>query len=241
MSAAETKFDPAKAEQLLREAEAWSALQARRREQKATADAKFAQARAELAATLAKLPDKVEIPYDQTPEGQRATKFAAILPERFRGPIDYGMVRKRVPFDRVLNWDGRFPAPAATGLSGYGKTFASWWALRRLYVVENKAFAWFPVRRLVTELERYEKAGCADEFFRSYNLFPILFVDDVDKINWDFESEAQMLFAFFDWVYRTQKPCIATTNRDRAWWKAKMGDAFVRRLFDEACMEVEFR
>ncbi len=72
-------------------------------------------------------------------------------------------------------------------------------------------------------------------------MFRVLFVDDLDKINWDFESHAQMLFTFLDWVYRTKKPCIVTTNRDRAWWKVKAGDALVRRLFVDGCVEVEFK
>ncbi len=206
----------------------------------ATADT-FQQAKAEFLRAVAANPEKVEIPYELTPAGEREAKFLNVCPEKFRAAIDYRQVLARAAFDRVLGWDGRFPGPASTGPSGLGKTFASWHALRRLYVVENKPFAWFPVRRLVTELEHYDKKDCADEFFRAYDFFKILFVDDLDKINWDFESEIQMLFAFFDWVYRRQKPCIVTTNRDRRWWVQKAGEAFTRRLFDGACVEVEFK
>jgi hypothetical protein len=232
-----TSHDAAKAAKLLEEAEAWE------KSQKPRPDpvSEFQKARDALAAKLAELPEKVEIPYDKTPEGERLARFMPVCPAKFHAPVDYKLVKRRAPFDRVLNWDGRFPGPAATGTTGFGKTFASWWALRRLYVKEDRQFAWFPARRLVSELERYETAGHSDEFFRTYDYYHILFVDDIDKINWDFESHAQLLFSFLDWVYRKQKPCILTTNRDRKWWAAKSGDAFVRRLFDDACFEVEFK
>lgn len=33
---------------------------------------------------------------------------------------------------------------------------------------------------------------------------------------------------------------ITTTNKDRAWWSEKMGEAFARRLFEGAHFEVVF-
>jgi hypothetical protein len=33
---------------------------------------------------------------------------------------------------------------------------------------------------------------------------------------------------------------ITTTNKDRQWWADKMGDAFARRLFDDAHFAVQF-
>ncbi len=235
-----SKADPAKEAALLREAEEWLAKQ-KAATSKVDPVSEFEKARAALAATLAKAPESVTIPFEITPAGERAAQFKRVCDERFYVEVDYLRVKCRAAFDRVLAWDGRFPGPAATGSTGLGKTLASWCALRRLYVDTNMPFAWFPVRRLVTELERYEKKDCADEFFRNYDFFKILFVDDLDKINWDFESHAQMLFSFFDWVYRTKKPCIVTTNRSRKWWTDKAGEAFVRRLFVDACVEVEFK
>lgn len=200
----------------------------------------FVGVREELVSTLANLPDQVDIPYHLTAEGERWGKFKKVCDAKFLAKVDYALIPNRQAFDLVANWDGGAPGPCAVGATDQGKTRAAWWALRRLYVKENLPFAWFPVRRLVNELERYEKQDCAEEFFRAYDFHKILFVDDVDKINWDFESHSQMLFSFFDWVYRHQKPCIATTNRDRKWWSNKMGDAFTRRLFQDACQEVIF-
>lgn len=226
-------FDPEKAKRLLAEAEVFFA----RTDPKQA----FESVRREFQQALSSLPEKVEIPYEKTPEGERNALFQRVIDPNFDAEIDFARIRCPAAFDRVLKWDGRFPGPCAAGTTGFGKTFVAWQALRRLYVKENRAFRWFPVRLLVTELERYEKNECTADFFRQCDFFKILFVDDIDKINWDFESHAQMLFSFFDWVYRAKKPCIVTTNRDRAWWKAKAGDALVRRLFDDGCVEVAFK
>jgi hypothetical protein len=202
----------------------------------------FEDARAQMLAAFAGLPEKVEVPYHLTPEGERMSKFRKVLEDspEFLQRIDRAKLPNPVAFDRVAQWDGSYPGPLAVGDTDTAKTRAAWSALGRLYVRENRAFAWFPVRRLVTELDRYENAGCADEFFRSYDYFAILFVDDADKINWQFDSQKTALFAFYDWVYRKNKPCVTTTNKGRAWWVDRMGEAFTRRLFNDAHFEVRF-
>lgn len=231
-------FDESRARALLAGADRWAPK--KRAIPEAEAISQFAAARAALLSSLALLPETVTLPYHLTPEGERWAKFKRVCDEMFLGKLDLAKVLNRAAFDRIAAWDGSFPGPCATGPTGLGKSWAAWYALRQLYVTNGRTFAWFPVRRLVTELARYEKADCSDEFFRTYNFHRVLFVDDIDKINWDFESHGQMLFAFFDWIYRTKKPCIITTNRDRKWWAAKMGDAFVRRIFDDAHFEVKF-
>lgn len=226
-------FDPEKAKRLLAEAEAFTA--------RADPKTAFETIKRDFDKALENLPEKVEVPYHLTPEGERAADFKRVCDECFYHEIDYLRVKNRSTFDRVVNWDGQFPGPCATGVTGAGKTFAAWHALRHLYVKKNRSFKWFPVRLLVTELERYEKHECAHDFFRQIDMFRVLFIDDIDKINWDFESHAQMLFVFMDWVYRTKKPCIVTTNRSRSWWEQKAGAALVRRLFVDGCVEVEFK
>jgi len=192
-------------------------------------------------AAISTLPDEAPpLPYDLTPEGQRWASFKRICPTQFIPKIDRAQLPKPEQFDRVANWDGSFRGPCAFGLTDTAKTRAAWWALRQLYVRENKPFAWFPVKRLTTELSKYEETGHADEFFRQYDHFKILMVDDADKINWDFMSNQESLFAFYDWIYRSKKPCITTTNKTHEWWAKKMGDAFARRLFDDAHYSVEF-
>lgn len=196
--------------------------------------------RATFLAARDQLPDQVTVPFERTPEGERLQKYRKVCPPEFVAKLDRSLLPNTDTFDRVALWDGAFPGPCASGATGTGKTRAAWSALSRLYVRENKPFAWFPVRRLVTELGKYEEYNAADEFFRTYDYHPILMVDDADKINWQFESQLQLLFAFYDWIYRTRKPCITTTNKDREWWANKMGEAFARRLFDDAHFAVNF-
>ena len=196
--------------------------------------------RAAFLAACAALPDTVEKTAAQIEEETRMADFKRVCDEKFCQKIDRALLACPESFDRVAQWHGKFPGPCATGTTGAAKTRAAWSALGRLYVREKRSFAWFPARRLVGEMERYEKIGVTDEFFRQYDHFRVLFVDDIDKINWQFESQQAALFAFYDWIYRHQKPCITTTNNSRAWWAERMGDAFARRLFDDAHFTVEF-
>lgn len=196
--------------------------------------------RAAFLAVCESLPDKAEVPHDLTPEGERKTKFKAICPSEFYRKIDRALLKNPVAFDKVAQWDGSFPGPCAVGLTDTAKTRATWSALANLYIRQNRPFAWFPVRRMISEFEAYENRNAADEFFRTYSFFRILMVDDVDKINWQFDSHSALLFAFYDWIYRQRIPCITTTNKARDWWANKMGDAFARRLFDDAHFEVRF-
>jgi hypothetical protein len=195
---------------------------------------------ADFKAACATLPEKVELPYALTPEGERLAMFKRVCPQEFFCKV----VRERLPnpaaFDAVALWNGNYPGPCATGKTDTAKTRAAWSALGRLYVKDNRPFAWFPVRRLVTEFDRYEKHDVADEFFRAYSHYKALFVDDIDKIGAQFDTAKEQLFAFYDWVYRTNKPCITTTNKGRAWWVDRMGEAFARRLFEDAHFEVQF-
>jgi DNA replication protein DnaC len=186
------------------------------------------------------LPEHVTLPYELTPEGGRSARFMEICPEQFRASIERSRLTNTGAFDEVLKWSGAFPGPCLYGKTGTAKTRAAWRLLHQLFVRENRTFAWFPVKRLITEFEQYEAKNLADEFYRQYNFFNVLFVDDVDKINWQFESQAAALFSFYDWIYRTKKPCITTTNKDRKWWADKMGDAFTRRLFNDAHFSVLF-
>lgn len=200
----------------------------------------FKSLREEFEAMAASWPEQAEVPYELTEEGERMTRFKKMCPEEFLARIDRTKLRSPAAFDRVAQWDGKFPGPLATGETAMAKTRAAWSALGRLWVRERRGFATFTARRLVTEFERYESKGSADEFYRHYSNFQAVLIDDVDKINWQFDSQTAALFACYDWVYSKHIPCISTTNKDRSWWADKMGDAFARRLFDGAHFEVKF-
>jgi hypothetical protein len=186
------------------------------------------------------LPETVEVPFNRTPEGFRTAEFKRVCDAEFSRRIDRSKLQFPDAFDRVALWDGSFPGPCAFGKTGTAKSRAAWSALARLYIRANKDFAWFPVKRLVSSMDKYEQSGNLHEFFRLYAHSRILFVDDLDKINWAFESQISSVFAFYDWIYRTRKPCITTTNKSREWWVEKMGEAFARRLFDDAHFAVSF-
>lgn len=202
----------------------------------------FEELREQMRKAFEQLPEKVEVPFHLTPKGDRWQKFCGVCDEQFREKTDRAKLPNVPAFDAVAKWDGSFPGICAVGATNTGKTRAAWKALCNLYVNTEppKAFVWFPVRRLVTELDRYEQISAAEEFFRTNDLFEVLFVDDVDKINWQFESQKAALFSFYDWVYRKRKACITTTNKRREWWAEKMGEAFARRLFEDAHRVVTF-
>jgi len=205
-------------------------------------DKLFAETISSLKATFSQLPETVTIPYELTPEGERLRRFKEYCEPEFLHKIDRNQLANHTAFDRVASWDGSFPGPLAFGPTGTAKTRAAWSAMGRLFVKEGKNYAWFPVKRLLTEFARYEAKDLADEFWRQYSpgFFRVLMVDDADKINWQFESEMSALFQFYDWVYRSRICCITTTNKNRQWWADHAGDAFVRRFFDEAHFAVAF-
>ena len=193
---------------------------------------------AELKAAFATLPENPVIPYELTPEGARLAKFKNACPEAFYHAIDRSKLKNAAAFDRVALWDGSFPGPCATGPTSCAKTRAAWSALGRLWVKENLGFSWWPVRKLLTAIE--EANGSLDGLMWKHSASRIFFVDDADKVNWQFESNTEVLFSFYDYIYRKNIPCITTTNKDRAWWADKMGDAFARRMFEDACFTVKF-
>lgn len=189
---------------------------------------------------VARLPDTVTMPPELTAEGKRLHAFRKTCDPEFMKRIDRAKLPNPAAFDAVAQWDGTYPGRLAIGRTGTGKTRAAWSALGRLYVEHNRKFKWYPVRSLTMALDAEEAHGGTGDFFRHFDHFQVLMIDDIDKINWQFDSTKQQLFAFYDWVYRTRKPCLTTTNKDRAWWAKMMGDAFARRLFEDAHQTVQF-
>ena len=184
---------------------------------------------------LASAPKVNPIPPMPTPGDARMAEFRKICPAQFQVKLDRTKLKNPAAFDRVATWDGTFPGPLACGPTGTSKTWAGWVAIGRLFVREKKVFAWFPVKRLISCME-----DGVDPFAFQFRACPILMVDDVDKINWAFESDKAALFEFYDWAYRVRRPVLTTTNQTREWWGERMGDAFVRRLFDEGSTVVDF-
>lgn len=203
----------------------------------------FEEVKDRLLKRIETLPESVDVPFEKTAAGERQARFNRALTgvaDEFLKPLNSRLLKSPGAYNVVARWEGKFPGPIATGPTGTRKTGAAFAALQRLFVHENRAFSFFPVKRLISEYSRYEKKDILDEFYRMLLHYPVLLVDDVDKINCQFESEMSALFQFYDWVYRARRPVITTTNQNRAWWTDKFGSAFVRRLFDEAHFEVKF-
>lgn len=201
----------------------------------------------ELMANLAAMPPETQAEKDEREKrlanfakDDRIQKFRRICPTEFMCSVKRDLLPDPAAFDRVAQWDGSFPGPLATGRTDTAKTRAAWSALAHQHIKNERTFAWFPVKRLITEFAQYESKNLADEFWRNYRSYRVLFVDDLDKFNAQFESEGAAIFQFYDWIYREHIPCITTTNKDRAWWSKFMGDAFARRLFNDAHFEVKF-
>jgi DNA replication protein DnaC len=182
-----------------------------------------------LADAFAAMPTK-PIPHELTPEGQRMTAFRKVWPARFQEKLDRKRLKNPKAFDAVAAWDGRAPGMLAYGPTGHAKTWAVWVALGRLYVRENQTFVFFPIARLLDRIKKLE--GLEPALFDSRGC-RIVFVDDADKFNADFDSERVALFEFYDHMSVTKRPVITTTNQDRKWWEKRMGEAFARRLFEE--------
>jgi len=177
---------------------------------------------------------------DEYERDERLEKFRASCGKEFVKKIDRSRLINPAAFDRVALWDGSFPGPCAFGETGTSKTRAAWSALCNLWVNHQKSFAWFPVRKLIGELDGEDLTNESRGFLLGIKYCSMFFVDDIDKINWQFESEKSALFTFYDWIYRENKPCITTTNQSKQWWAGNMGEAFARRLFVDAHFAVRF-
>lgn len=181
------------------------------------------------------------LPYDLTPEGQRMARFRQLCPPEYMQKVDRAKLQDPEAYDKATAWDGSFRGPLLCGKHGTRKTGAAWSCLGRLFVKGGHEFAWWPVKKLVADIEEYEAANCAEAFWRRFSRIPVLMVDDLDKINWSFDSQKAALFSFYDWLYRDHRPCLTTTNNNRAWWTERMGEAFARRLFEGAHHPIEFK
>lgn len=173
----------------------------------------------------------------------RLVLFERVCPGEFRRPLDRSQLKNPGAFEQVAHWNGRYPGPLGVGLTGTAKTRAAWVALRRLFVCSQvPSFRWYIASDL---LQRYADArGSGNQLYflrgGSGAYAAPLFIDDLDKINFAFDSETSNLFAIYDAIYRENIPCLATTNQTKAWWAHKMGAHFTRRLFEGAHQVVQF-
>jgi hypothetical protein len=174
-----------------------------------------------------------------SPEGDRLMRFRRVCPPQFMQRITPTLLTAPASFAEVAKWDGKFPGPLAVGPTGTAKSRAVWSALGRLWVREGRDFRWSSARQMTEKYFEVHMQGDPERFWRALGRFSLWFLDDVDKVEMN-DRNAAVLFEFYDRAYREKRPVIATTNRDRAWWMARMGEAFCRRFFNEVHHAVTF-
>jgi hypothetical protein len=170
---------------------------------------------------------------------ERAHRFYRACPEEFRGPIKKDMLPDALAFQSVADWDGTYPGPIAWGPTNTAKSRAVWVALRRLCIDKAQTFTWHTAKQLTERYFKHHMEGEPEKFWEYFLRTELTYIDDVDKLELNDRNQG-VLFEFYDWAYRDHRPVIATTNKSRAWWVDRMGDAHTRRMFDDAHRAVEF-
>jgi hypothetical protein len=177
--------------------------------------------------------------------------FGESCPEEFKRPISRSLLKNPSAFDKLGSWDWSFPGFCCTGGTNCGKTRAVWNSIKRKVDSGTGGFIYFTARGLVEEYLKFHMDGEPKAFWKelgwrgwsnwdSKMVYPsLIFVDDLDKVDMN-DRNCGVLFELFDRVYRDHIPCVSTTNKDRAWWIGKMGEAFVRRFMDDAQKELKF-
>ena len=179
-----------------------------------------------------------------------AKYFAKCCPEEFRIPISRELLKSPEAFDQVLAWDWSFPGLCCVGGTNSGKTRAVWKSIESFIAAEREEFRTYTAREFTEEYFRHHMEGEPGKFWRNLGwkgegwsgemMMPkLIFVDDLDKIDMN-DRNCGLMFELYDKIYRDHVPAITTTNQSRAWWTGKMGEAFVRRLMDDAQRELKF-
>jgi len=184
-------------------------------------------------------------------EQARATRaareeyFAEQVQDHFHGlaeQLDWQKTPMPAATRHVLEWDGTAPGLLLIGETGTGKTRAALACLRKLCVERGMRFKAYTLKRLLTQLAEYEKHGEARGYSGPNPYRPaaeLLFVDDIDKLNRQFQSEAASLWDYYNWVYSAGRAVITTTQRSLEQWENLLGRSFARRL-KEAHHVVQF-
>jgi hypothetical protein len=170
----------------------------------------------------------------------RAIRFYKACPEEFKGAIVPARLPDQTAFWKLASWNGTYPGPIGYGPTNTAKSRAVWCALRRLCIEDAKTFSWLTAKQLAEKYFTKHMEGRPEDFWEFFTRTDLGFIDDIDKLELN-ERNSGVLFEFYDWAYREHRPIIGTTNRSRAWWVDKMGEAHTRRMFDDAHFSVEFK
>jgi len=105
--------------------------------------------------------------------------------------------------------------------------------LRKLCVEGTLRPKVYRLQDLLCDLEEYTKHG-RRQGYTGPNPYrtraQILFIDDLDKFNRQFHSNATHLWAFYDWIQADGRAAITTTNASLEEWESIISPSFARRL-----------
>jgi len=165
---------------------------------------------------------------------EREAQLLAQLPaQHLATPLERRLLPNLEATRAAFRWDGRFPGLLLTGPTGTGKTRTAIALLRKLCVEGRLRLKAYSLQALLGDLEEYNKHGRT----RGYDgpnpyrtRADILFIDDIDKFNRQFQSQATMLWEFYNWVYADGRAALSTTQMSLEEWEKLMGASFARRL-----------
>ena len=169
----------------------------------------------------------------------RAQKFHRACPEEFKAEIDQDRLPDAPAFQKIADWSGAYPGPLGYGPTNTAKSRAVWVALKRLCIKEAQTFTWCTAKQMAERYFKWHMDGEPERFWQFFTMTQISFIDDIDKLELN-DRNSGVLFEFYDWAYREHRPVAGTTNRSREWWLEHMGEAFTRRMFDDAHQAIEF-
>ena len=181
---------------------------------------------------------------------QRLRNVTCKIPLDFLTPID--RARPTVDwkaFDEIQEWDGR-KSITARGVSQIGKTRAIYQVLKREYVENYRSFLVLDEFQLLAKVSDAAKNGKLEELARKFNDSDILFIDDIDKVNFSQgvtgNNALTLIFGVIKRRMATQKPTILSYNLSLTEVFAHAGehtmDSLIRRVKqEEYWLNIEFR
>ena len=181
---------------------------------------------------------------------QRLQDVACKIPADFLTPID--RTRSTVDwkaFDEIQEWDGK-KSITARGVSQIGKTRAIYQALKREYVENYRNFLVLDEFQLLAKVSDAAKNGKLEELAKKFNGSDILFIDDIDKVNFSQgvtgNNALTLIFGVIKRRMATQKPTILSYNLSLTEVFAHAGehtmDSLIQRVKqEEYWLNIEFK
>ena len=156
---------------------------------------------------------------------QRLARFNDLCPAQFRERIRRELLPNLTAWDAADAWTGGHPGiwlwSAATGL---GKTRMLWRHLGRMHVEHGRSILKLSGQAMAEEYFRLHMDGKPGDFYRWLEQSDLIFLDDLDKIDFSNPRSPRMLRETFDKFYEAKKPVLVTANEPIAWFGSTLGE-----------------